>query len=71
VPSQRLKLDHLNKEDREAIENVRNQYHDIFYLPGDKLSCTQTIEHLIPTPKIDRTRGINIRQYRIPDSLKS
>lgn len=69
--SQRLRLDHLSTGDREAILDVCNQYHDIFYLPGDKLSCTQTIEHSIPTPTIDKTRGINVRQYRIPDILKS
>jgi hypothetical protein len=55
-----MRLDHLNKEDREAIEK---QY--IFYLPGDKLSCTQTKDHSIPTPTTDKTRGINVRQYSV------
>lgn len=40
-------------------------HNDIFYLPGDKLSCTQTTEHAIQTPIVDKTRGINVRQYRI------
>ena len=69
--SHRLRLHHLSEEDRTAIVKVCNQYHNIFYLPGDKLTCTQTIEHSIPTPTTDKTRGLNIRQYRLPEVLKS
>jgi len=46
------------------------EYNDIFHLPGDKLTCTSTIEHAIPTPTIDPHRAINVRPHRIPEVHK-
>ena len=37
-----------------------------FHFPNDKLTCTSTIEHAIPTPNIDPQRAINVKSYRIP-----
>jgi hypothetical protein len=46
------------------------EYNDIFYLPGDTLTCTTAVEHVIPTPTIDPTKAINIKSYRIPEIHK-
>ena len=48
-----LRLVHLNSEERVSIVTICDEYNDIFHLPGDKLRRTSTIEHVIPTPKID------------------
>ena len=41
-----------------------------FHLPGDKLTCTSTIEHAIPTPTLDPHRAINVKSYRMPEIHK-
>jgi hypothetical protein len=48
-----LRLDHLNSEERSSIVSLCEEYSDLFHLPGDKLTCTSTIEHSIPTPTVD------------------
>ena len=48
-----LRLQHLNGEERVSIVEICEEYNDIFHLPNDKLTCTPTIEHAIPTPNID------------------
>ena len=35
-------------------------------MPNDKLTCTSTIEHAIPTPAINPHRAIHLRSYRLP-----
>ena len=65
-----LRLDHLNSEERASILTICEEYKDIFHLPGDKLTCTSTIEHAIPTPTIDPHRAINVKPYRIPEVHK-
>ena len=61
-----LRLQHLNAEERISIVEICQEFNDIFHLPNDKLTCTSTIEHAIPTPTVDPHRAINLRQYRIP-----
>jgi hypothetical protein len=58
-----LRLDHLNSEERASIVAICEEHNDIFHLPGDKLTCTPTIEHAIPTPTVDPHRAINVRLY--------
>jgi hypothetical protein len=65
-----LRLDHLNSEERASIVTICEEYNDVFHLPGDKLTCTSTIEHAIPTPTIDPHRAINVKPYRIPEVHK-
>lgn len=65
-----LRLEHLNTEEKKSLLELCKEYADTFYLPGDKLSSTQSAEHAIPTPGIDATRAINVRPYRIPEALK-
>jgi hypothetical protein len=60
----------LNIEERTSILAICEEYNDIFHLPGDKLTCTSTIQHAIPAPTIDPYRAINVRPYRIPEVHK-
>jgi hypothetical protein len=55
-----LRLDHLDREERASILTICEEYNDLFHLPGDKLTCTSTIEHAIPTPTVDPHRAINV-----------
>jgi hypothetical protein len=40
-----LKIGNLNPEERRVMEETCRDYQDIFYLPGDRLSCTTTVKH--------------------------
>ncbi|KAF0707861.1 Uncharacterized protein FWK35_00028891, partial [Aphis craccivora] len=42
-----LRLDHANKEERKSVENICNEYADIFHLEGDTISCTDAVQHEI------------------------
>jgi hypothetical protein len=64
-----LRLENLNPEERQVMENTCRDYHDIFYLPGDKLSCTTIVKHSINV--IPDTSPINTRPYRLPESQKT
>jgi hypothetical protein len=65
----KLRLDHLNPEEKETIEKTCRDYHDIFYLPGDKLSFTNAIKHSINV--IPGTSPVNTRPYRLPEAQKA
>jgi hypothetical protein len=68
--SNQLRLAHLSSEEKTSIVAICEEHNDIFHLPGDKLTCTPTIEHAIPTPTVDPHRAINVRPYRIPEIHK-
>jgi hypothetical protein len=63
-----LRLGHLNSKERRVIENTCRDYQDIFYLHGDRLSCTNAIKHSINV--IPGTNPINTRLYRLPEAQK-
>lgn len=44
-----LRTDHLNSEERVSFIKICEEYDDVFYLPGDKLTFTTAAEHSIPT----------------------
>lgn len=58
-----LRTNHLNSEEKDSIVKLCLSYHDIFHLPGDILTQTNTLEHEInttdPTP-------ISSKIYRFP-----
>jgi hypothetical protein len=62
-----LRTHHLNSEERVSLIKIFEEYNDVFYLTGDRLTTTMAAEHNIPTPTIDPTRGINTKPYRIPE----
>lgn len=54
----------LNPEERASIESICAAYHDVFWLEGDKLSCTNVVRHTIPVRQ--GQQPINQKQYRLP-----
>ena len=58
----KLRLEHLSGEERKSLSRC------IFFLHGDRLSCTDTVKHAIPLET--GTVPINTRLYRLPDSQK-
>jgi hypothetical protein len=65
---EKLRLDHLNPK-KEMIRNSCKDYHDIFHLPGDKLSCMNAVKHSINV--IPGTSLINTKPYRQPKAQKA
>jgi hypothetical protein len=51
------------------IRETCRDYHDIFYLPGDKLSCTNAVKHSINV--IPGTSPINTKPYSLPEAQKA
>lgn len=60
--------ENLNSEERESLLSICEEYSDIFYLPGDKLTHTNVIEHTIPI-KTDHP-PVNQKMYRLPEKQK-
>lgn len=58
-----LRLDHLNSEEKELIQNLCLKYKNIFYLEGDKLTFTSLIKHEINT---NNSHPIYSKTYRYP-----
>lgn len=61
----KLRLDHMNEEERKAIRNICNEYKDIFYCEDIPLSFTNEVKHRIRTINED---PINVKAYRMPPS---
>ena len=64
----KLRDDHLNEEEKKLLREICFEYQDVFYLPGDKLSCTNAAKHTIQLAPDDTP--INTRPYRLPESQK-
>lgn len=57
----------MNNDEKESIEGLCNEFSEIFFLDGDKLSCTETIEHEIKIPKTNQSI-FQRPYYRLPYS---
>jgi hypothetical protein len=55
----KLRLEHLNKEEKEVLENTCLEFQDIFHLPGEKLTATNATRHSITV--VPGTVPINTR----------
>ena len=64
----RLRLEHLNEEERKDIERVCSDYQDIFHLPSEVLSSTHVVKHEIRLEP--GTDPVNTRPYRLPEAQK-
>lgn len=62
-----LRIDHLNKEEKESLLELCREYNHIFHLEGDSLTSTNTVMHEIP---INNNIPINTKSYRYPEALK-
>ena len=65
-----LRVDHLNSEERALVLELCENFHDLFYLPGDQLSFTNTIEHNIPIMPEHKGTIVTRKPYRIPEAYK-
>lgn len=63
-----LRTDHLNQAERKSLFEICDEYKDIFYLPGDFLSSTNTVQHYIPIFR--DSAPINVKPYRLPEKHK-
>lgn len=43
-----LRTDHINREEKDSLVALCNQYMDIHYLPEDALTSTNTLKHEVP-----------------------
>lgn len=70
-----LNLSNLNNEEYLKLTKLLNEYNDLFYKDGDILTCTEEIQHEIPTtintPLYSRTyRYPPIHEREIQDQIK-
>ena len=61
----KLRMGHLNSEEKTSLGEICFDYQDVFFLQGDRLSCTSAVKHLEPG-----TIPINTRPYRLPESRR-
>jgi len=66
--NKQLRLEHLNNEEKKAIEETCKNCCDIFHLEDDMLTFTTAIAHEIAT-KVD-SAPVNVRPYRVPETHK-
>lgn len=62
-----LRLEHLNEEESELIQELCLNFSDIFYLEGDHLSFTNEIKHTIDT---NNAKPVFTKSYRYPQVHK-
>ena len=63
-----MRTSHLNTEEKEKLQEICEEFCDIFYLEGDVLSYTNAVEHEITT-RTD-SAPVNVRPYRLPEKHK-
>lgn len=66
---QSITYDHLNKEEIDSLKPILTDFNDVFYLPGDKLTTTDVIQHRVKT--LPESSPISVRPFRQPHSTKS
>jgi hypothetical protein len=62
----KLRKDHLNSEEKTSLGEICFDYQDVFFLPGDRLSCTSAVKHSIHLKP--GTIPINTHLYQLPES---
>jgi len=63
-----IRTEHLNEEEKKALEQICEEFCDTFYLEDDVLTCTSTVSHEINT-RTD-SAPMNVRPYRLPEKHK-
>lgn len=59
-------FDNSEKEQKEIIEKVCQDFDDLFFIEGEHLSCTNAITHKIPI--FTNQPPISVKPYRLPES---
>jgi hypothetical protein len=65
---EKLRMELLNPEEKESLKKLCFDYQDLFYLPGDRLNCTNAVKHTIDL--VPGTAAIHTRPYRLPETQK-
>lgn len=42
-----MRMEHFNPKEKESLQEICFDYMDVFFLPGDRLSCMNAVQHLI------------------------
>jgi len=63
-----LCLEHLNKEEKKIIEEICEDFCNIFHFKKDTLTCTIAITHEITT-RVD-SAPVSVQPYRLPEKHK-
>lgn len=63
-----LSLEHCNSEEKSHAISLCREYNDLFFLPGDYLTHSDSITHTIDVG--DKQPPINVRPYRLPQIHK-
>jgi hypothetical protein len=66
---EKLRLEHLNSEEKRTLEDTCLEFQDIFHLPGEELTATNATTHSITV--VPGTAPINIKPYRLPEAQKA
>jgi hypothetical protein len=66
---EKLRLEHV-VEGADEVRALCREYHDVFKLPGDKLTVTSAAMHSICTPSIPEGRAITLKNYRLAEAHK-
>ena len=64
----KLRTDHLHIEEKKSLNELCFDYEDLFFLTGDKLSCTNAARHDIQLEP--GVTAINTRPYGLPESQR-
>jgi hypothetical protein len=67
--NENLRLGHVT-EGADEVRALCREYHDVFKLPGDKLTATSAAMHSICTPSIPEGRAITLKNYRLAEAHK-
>lgn len=43
----KVRMEHFNPKEKESLQEICFDYMDVFFLPGDPLSCMNAVKHLI------------------------
>ena len=58
-----IDVNHLNEKEKTHINKLLEDFPDVFLLRGDRLPCTNAVEHHIP---LENNMPVNAKQYRHP-----
>lgn len=59
-----INTNHLNQEEKESLDEIYEEFADVFLIENEKLSHTNSVTHKIPlTPE---SGYVNVKPYRLP-----
>lgn len=64
-----IDLSHLNLEEKKNMEEILEEFSDVFFLEGDKLESNVEFEHKIELK--EGAKPVKMRQWRVPFALQA